>query len=98
MRSPDVVILLQDKHRFNRHAKLTLIESVTNINKPKEDLQEPLKRQENFWIRTLEALQLYGLNHELNSECLHPTFALFWLRFVNVLKCTLEGKPSFGRH
>ena len=45
------------KHRFKKHAKFTLTESITNTNKPNETLQEILKVQENFWIRTLEILQ-----------------------------------------
>ena len=58
----------QDKHRFNKHANITMIESITNTNKEKEALQELLKRRENFWNRTLETLQPHGLNHELNLE------------------------------
>ena len=30
----------QDKHRFNKYPKFTLIESLTNTTKPKETLQE----------------------------------------------------------
>ena len=47
----------QDKHRFNQHAKSKFIESITNNNKPKQTVQELLKRQKNFCIRTLETLQ-----------------------------------------
>ena len=57
---------VQDKYRFNRHAKFTLIESITNTNKPRKALQELLKRQENFWIKPLETLQPHGMYHELN--------------------------------
>ena len=59
----------QDKHRFNKHARFTLIESITETNNPKvANMQELLKKQENFWIRTSETLKPHRLNHELNPE------------------------------
>ena len=66
-RSPYVVILPKT-NIFNKHAHFTLIESIPNTNKPKEAIQELLKRQENFWIRTLETLQPHGLDDDLNPE------------------------------
>ena len=45
-----------------------LTESIASTSKPKQALQQLLKRQENFLIRTLETTQPHGLNHELSSE------------------------------
>ena len=42
------------KHRVNKYANLTLIESITNIKKTKEVLEVLLKIKEIFWIRTFE--------------------------------------------
>ena len=60
----------EDKLRSNKNAKCTLIESITNTNKPKEAIWELLKSQENFWIRNLETL--HGLNQELKTRWLYP--------------------------
>ena len=38
----------QGKYKFNKHTKLTLIESITNINKPKESLQKLLKHEKTL--------------------------------------------------
>ena len=69
---PNVILacrhLTKAKHSFNRQSKFTLIEAITNVNKPKEILQEILKRRENFWIKTLGTLHPRGLNQELNPE------------------------------
>ena len=43
---------------------------------------ELLKRQEDFWIRTLETLQPHGLNHELKPKGLYPAIALFKFKFA----------------
>ena len=75
----------QDKHRFNKHAKLSLIGSITNTNKPKETLQELLKKWENFCIRALKILQPHGLNHELIPARMYPAIALFKFKFVTCL-------------
>lgn len=56
----------QNKHRFNKHAKFTLIGSITNTNKLKDPMRELLQRQKLFLIRTLETVQPHGLNHKLN--------------------------------
>lgn len=56
----------QNKHRFNKHAKFTLIGSITNTNKLKDPMRELLQRQKPFLIRTLETVQPHGLNHKLN--------------------------------
>ena len=65
-----------------KHAKFTLTECLTNTNKPKEVLQNLLKRWENFLIRTLETLKPNGLNHKLNSEWMYPAVAQFKFKFV----------------
>ena len=52
---------------FNRNAKFTLIESLTNTNKKAtETLKERLKNRESFWIIKLKTLTPNGLNQELN--------------------------------
>ena len=60
--------ILLKRNRFNKYVTFALIESITNTNKPKEAIQELLKIRENFWIRTLETLELHELNHELNPQ------------------------------
>ena len=40
----------QDKHRFNKHAQFTLIESITNTNKRKEALWELLIDENTFGL------------------------------------------------
>ena len=59
---------VHDQHIFNKHAKFTLIESITNTSKAKEAISELLKKREDFWIRTLETSHTNRLNHELNPE------------------------------
>ena len=56
----------QDKHRFNKHPKFTLTESMANTNKPGKAIQELLKRREKIWITTLETLQPYELNRVIS--------------------------------
>ena len=52
---------------FNKNAKFTLIESLTNTNKvATETLKERLKNRESFWIIKLRTLTPNGLNQELN--------------------------------
>ena len=54
-------------HDFNKNAKFTLIEKLTNTNKvATETLKERLKNGENFWIIKLRTLTPNGLNQELN--------------------------------
>ena len=38
-------------HRFNEHARFTIIYRLTNINLNKEILRERLIQRENFWIQ-----------------------------------------------
>ena len=65
--------LLADKHftlpghGFNKNAKFTLIEELTNTNKVgTETLKERIKNRENFWIIKLRTLTPNGLYQELN--------------------------------
>ena len=54
-------------HDFNKNAKFTLIEKLTNTNKvATETLRERLKNRENSWIIKLRTLTPNGLNQELN--------------------------------
>ena len=54
-------------HDFNKNAKFTLIEKLTNTNKvATETLKERLKNRENFWIIKLRTLIPNGLNQQLN--------------------------------
>ena len=54
-------------HDFNKNAKFTLIEKLTNTNKvATETLKERLKNRENFWIIKLRTLTPNELNQELN--------------------------------
>ena len=54
------------EHDFNKNAKLTLIEKLTNTNKvATETLKERLKNRENFWIIKLRTLTPNGLNQGL---------------------------------
>ena len=69
----------------------SLIESITNTNKPKEATNELLKRREKFWTRTLETLQPRGLSDKINLECLYPAIVLFNFKFVVSLEV------QFGR-
>ena len=91
----------QGKHKFSKHVKFTLTESITNTSKLKETpvintnklkaWQELLKRRENLWIRTLETLQPHGLNLKLNPEWLYLAIALLKLKFAVCLEV------QFGR-
>ena len=52
-------------HRFNKHARFTIIDRLTNTNLLKEILKERLIQGENFWIQKLETLYPKGLTQEL---------------------------------
>ena len=55
------------RHDFNKNAKFTLIEKLTNTNKVATETQkERLKNRENFCIIKLRTLTPNGLNQELN--------------------------------
>ena len=69
----DTKVILAGKHfhkngyRFNEHARLTIIDRLTNTNLDKEILRERLIQRENFWIQKLETVYPKGLNQELNK-------------------------------
>ena len=54
-------------HNFNQHAKFTIIDKLTNTNKPKEILRQRLIERENFWIEKLDTLHPKGFNQELSK-------------------------------
>jgi len=56
----------QPAHKFNDHAKFTIIEQLKDQDISKETITTRLKERENFWIKTLETLTPKGLNQELN--------------------------------
>ena len=60
--------LLPD-HNFDRDFKLTIIEEVTKLDLPKEQIRELLLRREDFWILKLDTLHPKGFNEQLN----HPS-------------------------
>ena len=53
-------------HRFNKHARFTITDRLTNRNLDKKILRERLIRREIFWKQKLETLYLKGINQELN--------------------------------
>ena len=53
-------------HRFNEHARFTIIDKLTNKNLDKEILRERLIQRENFCLQKLGTLYLKGLNQELS--------------------------------
>ena len=53
-------------NKFNKHAKFTLIEQLSDTSIDTEPLKYRLKRWEDFWIKNLKSLQPYGFNAELN--------------------------------
>ena len=56
----------KNSHRFNKHARFTITDKLTNTNLEKEVLSERIIQRENFWIQKLETLYPEGLNQELN--------------------------------
>ena len=40
----------QESHNFNKHAKYTITDQLTNASKSKETLTQRLLKRENFWI------------------------------------------------
>ena len=54
------------QHDFNRDAKFTIIEQLTDLNKTREQKHATILKRENFWIQKLKTLKPNGLNQELN--------------------------------
>ena len=55
-------------HKFNLHAKFTIIEQLKNQEKPVEHMRQTLEGREDFWIKKLQTLHPNGFNKELNNE------------------------------
>ena len=56
-----------NEHTLSKHVKFIVIELLRNINTTTtETLKLRLKERENFWIKKLKTLTLYGLNQELS--------------------------------
>ena len=58
----------QESHNFNKHAKFTIIDKLTNTSKSKETLAQRLIERENFWILKLNMLYPKGCNMEPSSK------------------------------
>ena len=56
----------KNSHRFNKHARYTITDRLTNRYLDKEFLKERLIQREIFWIKKLETLYLKGTNQVLN--------------------------------
>ena len=55
-------------NNFMKHAKLTLIEQLTEMsNVSKDTLWLRLKRREDFWVIKIKTLAPKGLNQQLNN-------------------------------
>ena len=53
----------QLSHNFNKHAKFTIIDQLTNTSKSKGTLTQRLIESENFWILTLFKMGIFGAGH-----------------------------------
>ena len=54
-------------HKFEKHAKITLIEKVENTrHMTPQEVTNTLERREDFWILKLNTLKPDGFNQELN--------------------------------
>ena len=68
----DPKVILADKlfqkngHRFNEHARFTIIDRLANTNIDKEILRECVIQRKNFWIQKIESLYPKVLNQEPN--------------------------------
>ena len=54
----------QENCNFNKHAKFTIIDQLTNTSKSKETPIQQLIERENFWIPKLYTLYPKGFNME----------------------------------
>ena len=57
----------QESHSFNKHAKFTIIDQLTNTSKSKETLTQLLIERETFWILKLDTLYPKCFNMELSK-------------------------------
>ena len=58
----------QESHNFNKHAKFTIIDQLTNTSKSKETLTQQLIKREHFWVFKLDALYPKGFNVRLSKQ------------------------------
>ena len=58
----------QESHIFNKHAKFTVIDQLTNTSKSKETLTQRLIEIKNFWILKLDTLNPKGFNTGLDRQ------------------------------
>ena len=52
----------QESHNFNKHAKFTTSDQLTNTSKSKETLTQRLIEREKFWILNLDTKYPKGFN------------------------------------
>ena len=52
----------QESHNFNKHAKFTITDQLTNTSISKETLIQRLIKRENFWILKLNTLYPKGFD------------------------------------
>ena len=57
----------QESHNFNKHAKFTIIDQLTNPSKSKETLIQRLIERENFWTLNLDTPYRKDFNMELSK-------------------------------
>ena len=60
-------ISVQKNLVFNKHAKFTITDKLTNTTKSKDILRQRLIEKENLWIQTLKTLHSKGLTRELRT-------------------------------
>ena len=56
----------QESLNFNKYAKFTIIDQLTNTSQSKETLAQRLIEREKFWILKLDALYSKGFNMGLS--------------------------------
>ena len=68
---PDAILpcrhFQERNHIFNKQAKFTIINKLTNNTKSKDILRQRLIERENLWIQMLEMLHATGLNQKLTT-------------------------------
>ena len=57
----------QESYSFNKHAKITITDQLTNTSKSKETLTQRHIERENFWILKLDTLYPKGFNTGLRK-------------------------------
>ena len=57
---------LEPGHDFDKHAKFTIIEMITNTNLRGTQLTNLLKKREDFWMQKLHPIGNNGFNKGLN--------------------------------